>query len=138
MDTSALDDIAKQADELKQLAIKIMGQVAEQVPKLVRPRTPIDTGNLRRKWTSRHYNYQTTIRNTAPYAEFVDGGTKKMQARPMLSPMLPLIESEIYSAFQEGRSFNLGSELPDDEATTQKKKYKAKYGNYGSQRGYSA
>ena len=138
MDTSALDDVARQADELKARAIKIMEQVSIQVPKLARPRTPIDTGNLRRKWSGRHFNYQATIRNTAPYAEFVDGGTKRMQARPMLSPMMPFVLSEIASAFQEGRSFNLGSELPDDEATAQKKKYKEKYGNYGSQRGYSA
>jgi HK97 gp10 family phage protein len=137
MAVTGADQLSRLPEEIQKDIIKVMGQVAIAVPNSLRPVTPIRTGHLRQSWKSRHFKYQVKIRNTAFYSDFVENGTSRMQARPMISPLIPVIESEIERAITTGTDFYIRGGAFTDRATQLKNAYQQKYGNYGSQQGFS-
>lgn len=129
--------LASLPDEIKRDIVKVMGQAAQVIPNVVRPRSPIRTGHLRRSWKSRHYSFQTTIRNTAAYAEYIETGTRYMAPRPNLYPLIPEITAELERAITTGTDFYMKGGAFSDSASQLKAGYESKYGRYGSQRRYS-
>jgi hypothetical protein len=59
---------------------------------LIRARTPVDTGELKSKWSARIVSGGIEWSNPTPYAGFVELGTRKMAPRYMLTDSLPDIE----------------------------------------------
>lgn len=60
---------------------------------LVKSRTPVKTGNLKNSWAAQLQNKGVLWTNSAPYAGFVELGTRKMAAREMLTNSIPAIET---------------------------------------------
>lgn len=133
----SIQQLAKLPDEIKRDIQKVIRQAATGIPNALRPATPIRTGHLRRSWKGTHSKYQGKVSNTAYYAAFVEFGTSKQRPQPMLTPMIPVIEAEIDRAIRTGTDFYLKGAAFTDRATQLKQGYKAKYGSYGSHRGYS-
>jgi Bacteriophage HK97-gp10, putative tail-component len=133
----SIQQLARLPDDLKRDISKVMQQVSVGVPNAVRPITPIDTGHLRRSWRGRHSKFAVQIRNTAFYSDWIENGTKRMRARPMISPMLPLIEAEIERAIVTGTDWYLPGSAFSDPADQLKRTYRSKYGSYGSHVGFS-
>lgn len=84
--TSHVKDTIEEAQKAKNIALEIMGGVAETHAKRY---SPVDTGNLQGSITHWQYNENTEIIGTdveyAPYQEF---GTYKMAAHPFLRPAI--------------------------------------------------
>lgn len=131
------DQLRRLPDQVKGDIVKVMGQMADQLPNVLQPRTPIRTGHLRRSWKTRHSVYQVKLRNTAFYSDYIETGTSKMRAQPMITPLLPVIEAEIERSILTGTDFYIRGGAFSDRASQLKTAYKSKYGNYGSQAGYS-
>jgi HK97 gp10 family phage protein len=131
------EKLARLPEEVKADITKVMGQMAVQLPNVLQPRTPIDTGHLRRSWKTRHTAYQVKLRNTAFYSDYVENGTSRMKAQPMIAPLLPIIEAEIERSILSGTDFYIRGGAFSDRASQLKQGYKSKYGTYGSQRGFS-
>ncbi|AXR78987.1 HK97-gp10 family putative phage morphogenesis protein [Natrarchaeobaculum sulfurireducens] len=80
-----------------------------------RRRSPVDTGNLRGAWTSEVETEGETIiaeiGNEAAYAAFVEFGTNRMAAQPMIRPAIEReirdlerrIREAVYEAAEEAR-----------------------------------
>jgi len=115
---------------------KVMSQMATQLPTVMQAVTPVDTGHMRASWKTRHTAYQVKLRNTAFYSDYIENGTSRMKAQPMITPMLPMIEAEIERSITTGTDFYLRGGAFPDRATQLKTGYKSKYGNYGSHKGY--
>ncbi len=66
-----------------------IADIARGVMNDARAATPVVTGTLRRSWrTSTVANGDTQIVNDAPYARFVEYGTRRMAPRAMLGRAL--------------------------------------------------
>jgi HK97 gp10 family phage protein len=130
------DKLTRLPDQIKADIVKVMGQLAQQLPPALQAVTPVDTGHLKQSWKTRHFSYQVKLRNTAFYSDFVENGTSRMKAQPMITPMLPGIEAEIERAILSGTDLYLKNGQFPDRATQLKTAYKSKYGNYGSARGF--
>ncbi|WP_435552755.1 HK97-gp10 family putative phage morphogenesis protein [Natrinema sp. CGMCC1.2065] len=85
----AFESMVESADD--QL-MKRMEEAEQNIQKEAQQRSPVDTGNLRASWTglteARRGTIMTEVGNTADYAEFVEKGTSKMAAQPMLRPAM--------------------------------------------------
>lgn len=123
--------------EYQKIIERIISQAPKQVVNVVRPRTPVRTGHLRRSWKSRNSQFSFIIRNTAAYAEYVESGTSRMAARPNLYPLLPTILDELNRAIKTGTDFSLPGGAYSDPVDDLKSAYKQKYGSYGSHKGFS-
>jgi len=117
-------------------ATKVMGQVADQVPNAVMQVTPVDTGHLKRSWKSRSSGLQVKILNNAFYSGYVENGTSRSRAQPMITPMIPRIEAEIERAIVTGTDFNIRGGSYSDPSDQLRRAYRARYGSYGSGAGY--
>jgi hypothetical protein len=73
---------------------------------LVAARTPVDTGLLKSKWQAQLEAQGIRWLNDAPYAGFVELGTRKMAPRHMLTNSLPDIER----VFEDTLMRTLGAE----------------------------
>lgn len=62
--------------------------------KLIKERTPVDTGTLKRNWEVDLEGYGLRIENPTPYAPFVELGTRKMAGRHMVEGAMPAIIAE--------------------------------------------
>jgi HK97 gp10 family phage protein len=133
----SIAELSRLPEEIKNDIAKVIAQAATGIPNALKPLTPIRTGHLRRSWKGTHTKFQGRVSNTAAYAAFVEFGTSRSRAQPMLSPLIPLIEVEIERAIMTGTDFYLKGAAFTDRATQLKQGYKSKYGNYGSHRGYS-
>jgi hypothetical protein len=132
-------DAAKRliVEEIKSSISNTIEQAITQSRSVIQARTPVDTGHLRNSWRGRYTTYKGTLRNTAYYAEYVEYGTKRSRAQPMLEPLIPVIEAELARSVSTGKPFNLGSVGYQDPNDALRETYREQYGNYGSQRGYS-
>lgn len=65
---------------------KALVQTRNYAEMRIKQRTPVDTGRLRASWDLKLANKGLSIVNPQPYAGFVDLGTRKMAARPMVEP----------------------------------------------------
>jgi hypothetical protein len=134
-----VEQISREVD-LAMEAIAIQGREAIQA---ITPAPPTPsgqryqrTGHLRRSWRSRHSATRVVIRNTAYYADFVDQGTKKMPARPMVDPIRDLIEPEFVRAISTSTPFNLSAPRYLDPVDQQRKAYQSRYSTYGSHKSF--
>ncbi|KDE60619.1 hypothetical protein EL22_00055 [Halostagnicola sp. A56] len=104
-------------EEADDQLVERMEEAEQNIQKEAQQRSPVDTGNLRASWTglteARGGTIMTEVGNTANYAEFVERGTSKMSAQPMLRPAMDRelmaltrdIEQLVYRvAMQEGNS----------------------------------
>jgi hypothetical protein len=129
--------LSRLPEDIKADITTVMEQMSVQLPNVLGPLTPVDTGHMRQSWKTRRFSYQVKLRNTAFYSDYVENGTKRMKAQPTITPMLPTIEGELERAITTGTDFYLRGGAFTDRATQLKNAYKAKYGKYGSQGGHS-
>lgn len=131
-----LRELERLVDQIRERAKLTMKQAAIGIPRALKPLTPIDTGHLRRSWKGRYSTYQTRIRNTAFYADFVESGTSRTRAQPMITPLLPTIEAELERSISTGTDFYLDGSAYPDTAQQLKDGYRSRYGSYGSEVGF--
>lgn len=123
--------------QLKREMSDLMLAVVTQTRSAAQARSPVRTGHLRSSWRGRASTYKGTVRNTAYYAEYVEYGTSRSRAQPMIEPLVPIVEAEMSRAISTGTPFNLGQSGYVDPVDELRRNYQERYGNYGSQRGYS-
>ena len=133
----SIQQLSRLPDEIKADITKVMQQASVMIPNALKPATPIRTGHLRRSWKGRHSKFQARIRNTAFYADYIESGTSRMKAQPMIAPIMPVIEVELVRSITTGTDFYIRGGAFSDAATQLKEGYRSKYGSYGSQTGYS-
>ena len=68
-------------------------ETAEYARQILPPVTPKDTGRMSRSWSVKAGDRTLRIQNLAPYSGFVEYGTRKMKARPVMTDSLPAIAS---------------------------------------------
>lgn len=123
--------------QLKREMSDLMLAVVTQTRSAAQARSPVRTGHLRSSWKGRSSTFKGTVRNTAYYAEYVEYGTSRSRAQPMIEPLVPIVEAEMSRAISTGTPFNLGQSGYVDPVDELRRNYQERYGNYGSQRGYS-
>lgn len=123
--------------QLKKEMADLMLAVVSQTRSAAQARSPVRTGHLRSSWRGRSSTFKGTVRNTAYYAEYVEYGTSRSRAQPMIEPLVPIVEAEMSRAISTGTPFNLGQSGYVDPVDELRRNYQERYGNYGSQRGYS-
>jgi hypothetical protein len=67
-----------------------IGEIADHVKEDCAARSPVDTGRLQASWEVAGHGepgFREVI-NTAPYARFVEYGTRYDQAQPMVGPVV--------------------------------------------------
>lgn len=88
----AQDVFETMVEETDDRLVERMEEAEQNIQKEAQQRSPVDTGNLRASWTglteARRGTIMTEVGNTTDYAEFVERGTSKMAAQPMLRPAL--------------------------------------------------
>lgn len=69
-----------------------MQEAQQNIQKEAQQRSPVITGNLKGSWRglteARRGTIMTEVGNTANYAEYIEKGTSKMAAQPMLRPAI--------------------------------------------------
>lgn len=80
---------------------------------LIKAKTPVDTGLLKSSWKGTLEGNGIRYTNDAPYAGFVEFGTRKMAARSMMSSSL----SDIQSVFIDELYNEIGEELAGEIIT---------------------
>lgn len=75
--------------------------------KLVKSNTPIKTGRMKSSWNATLEGYGIRWSNDAPYASFVEGGTRRMAPRAPLAKAIPAIRAE----FRKQLGRELGNKL---------------------------
>ena len=123
--------------QLKKEMRDLMLAVVSQTRSAAQARSPVRTGHLRSSWRGRSSTFKGTVRNTAYYAQFVEYGTSKQRSQPMIEPLIPIVEGEMSRSISTGTPFNLGQSGYVDPVDELRRNYQERYGNYGSQRGYS-
>lgn len=123
--------------QIKREMSDLMLAVVTQTRSAAQARSPVRTGHLRSSWKGRSSTFNGTVRNTAYYAEYVEYGTSRSRAQPMIEPLVPIVEAEMSRAISTGTTFNLGQSGYVDPVDELRRNYQERYGNYGSQRGYS-
>lgn len=101
--------LAKSPQIVSKFANTAIRQSIYTIEREVKPRTPVDTGNLRNTQESSFGNLVGRYYPTAKYAMYVEMGTYKMAAQPYLRPgveaSLPTItkifEKELNNAMNE-------------------------------------
>lgn len=83
------EDLVDEADDR---LVERMEEAEQNIQKEAQQRSPVDTGNLRASWTglteARRGTIMTEVGNTTDYAEYIEKGTSKMAAQPMLRPAM--------------------------------------------------
>lgn len=78
---------------------------------LIAARTPVDTGKLKSSWQLRLEGGGLRIKNEAPYAGFVEFGTRKMAPRAMMTSSLPDIKAVFVGELYKEIGKKLGADL---------------------------
>lgn len=87
VDTSGVDKLFKELAQTSKKADKTTENFCRDVVNSAKLRAPFDTGKL--KWSIRYIKDRKgkyTIEAGAPYAGFVEYGTRKMRAQPFMEP----------------------------------------------------
>lgn len=74
-------------------ALAALAETATFAKRLIKDRTPVDTGKLKRAWRVQVTADGLQIENGKDYAGFVEGGTSKMTPRAMYSGAIPEIQA---------------------------------------------
>lgn len=88
---SLLENVPKKLD--KRIPDLLIAEGKETEGVLKRPPTPIDTGKLRQSMNAAMIGPKTLVvkanaTNLAPYAPYVEFGTRKMKAQPFFRPAI--------------------------------------------------
>ena len=78
---------------------------------LIKAKTPVDTGRLKRDWNLKLEGNGIRITNEAYYAGFVEFGTKKMAPRSMMTSSLPEIQSVFIDELYKEIGESIGADL---------------------------
>ncbi len=78
---------------------------------LVRSRTPVKTGKLYTSWRFKEEGNGIRFTNDAPYAAYVEFGTRKMAARGMLTRSLPEIQDHFHRSLARELGKNLATKI---------------------------
>lgn len=81
------NEFEKIASELPVKAAAVVHETALEVSARTKASTPVRTGKLQRGWYVRHEGaFRSRIANQTRYWPFVEFGTHKMPAHPMVTP----------------------------------------------------
>ena len=78
---------------------------------LIHARTPVDTGLLKNSWKAKLEGNGIRYTNEAPYAGFVEFGTRKMTPRSMMTDSLPDIQEVFIEELYSEIGAALGAEI---------------------------
>lgn len=73
--------------------------------------TPVDTGRLRASWNVMQTKKGLALTNVAPYAIYVEMGTKKMRARNMVGNSMPQISAHFESELKRNLAGSLAAKV---------------------------
>lgn len=85
---------------------------------LIKAKTPVDTGLLKSSWKASLEGNGIRYTNEAPYAGFVEFGTRKMAPRVMMTSSLPEIQSVFIDALYDEIGEELAGEIITDFGKT--------------------
>lgn len=84
-------------------------ETAKFAREILPPETPKDTGRMSRSWVVNVGDRTIRIQNFAPYSGFVNYGTRRMKARPVLEDNLPRIEAHFKETLADKVEAKLGA-----------------------------
>lgn len=96
-----LGPLLKLGDALAAEVEKVLDALNDQLTADARQRAPVRTGVLRESISGDVEGNLLTFRATAPYAGFVDMGTRKMAARPFFTPAVDQAKTKLPEMLQE-------------------------------------
>ena len=76
-------------------ATKMIASATEAIRSQAQQLTPVDTGNLRRSFSTRVRRLEGEVSNSASYAPYVEYGTVRMSAQPFLRPAFDSVARRI-------------------------------------------
>ncbi len=87
--------------ETKKLADEFLDMEGDKFLDIVKPRTPVDTGTLRKEWYKKNENKDVLIINPVEYASAVEYGTYKMTPRYMMTQTEYDVEREMKGDWEQ-------------------------------------
>lgn len=72
-----------------------MSQVADQVVKTAKSKTPVKTGYTKSKWEKRVSNKDFEVSNKVPWIERLEAGSSKQAPRGIIGPTLTSLKGKI-------------------------------------------
>ena len=72
-----------------------MSQVADEVEKTAKSKTPVKTGYTRSKWEKRVSNKDFEVSNKVPWIERLEAGSSKQAPRGIIGPTLKAVKGKI-------------------------------------------
>ena len=106
INTKQFEDLRKRVEQLQQTDMdafcrKIAKELASRLIRMVKQRTPVDSGNLRRNWNTdmnvvyRNNEYRIHIYNATEYAIYVEYGHRTPSHKGWVEGRFMLTKSEI-------------------------------------------
>lgn len=80
--------------DLKRTLREFVSEVAAEVYKTARAKTPIKTGNARRNWNKSVTAKDAVIQNRVPYIERLEAGASRQAPKGILKPTLTEIKGK--------------------------------------------
>lgn len=87
-DVKFKDALPKAIAAMEAAQQETLESIGEAVTHEAKDRTPVDTGEAKRSWTYELEEDNVNIGNTAEHTLFIEVGTSKQPARPMLQPAM--------------------------------------------------
>lgn len=72
-----------------------MSQVADQVVKTAKSKTPVKTGYTKSKWEKRVSNKDFEVSNKVPWIERLEAGSSRQAPRGIIGPTLTTLKGKI-------------------------------------------
>ena len=72
-----------------------MSQVADEVVKTAKSKTPVKTGYTKSKWEKRVSNKDFEVSNKVPWIERLEAGSSKQAPRGIIGPTLTTLKGKI-------------------------------------------
>lgn len=94
-------DLGKAGVETTRKAGQVIRKSAHDIEARGKSLAPVDTGNLRNSITTTVNGLSAEVGPTAAYAPFLEGGTRKMAARPFMGPAADQVEPAFMSAMEQ-------------------------------------
>lgn len=86
------DVIDKKLKKTLQMTIQ---QVADEVEKVAKSKTPVKTGYTRSKWNKKVRKTDFTVDNRVPWIERLEAGASKQAPRGIIGPTLTTLKGKI-------------------------------------------
>lgn len=81
--------------KLKKTLQMTIQQVADEVEKTAKSKTPVKTGYTRSKWTKKVKQKDFTVANRVPWIERLEAGASKQAPRGIIGPTLTTLKGKI-------------------------------------------